>query len=187
MDYILHSDDAFTLTDFFSVDECAEQIATSEAIGYRASQINTGRGQAYDLSIRNNERVLLDDEELAHILWDRLKHYLPNSLANSASNFQPSGLNERIRYYRYKEGAYFAWHRDGPYERNPDERSKMTFMVYLNDDFVGGETDFGDFLVRPKTGDALCFEHSMMHEGRSVSSGIKYVLRADVMYTRCGT
>ena len=58
----------------------------------------------------------------------------------------------------------------------------MTFMVYLNDDFEGGETDFGDFLVTPKIGDALCFMHSSMHEGRAVSNGTKYVLRTDVMY-----
>lgn len=178
MEYVLHSDDAFTLTNFLSAEECAEQIARSEASGYEASQIDTGRGMVLDESIRNNERLLVDDEQLAQLLWNRLKDYLPSFLGN----WRPSGLNERLRYYRYREGARFAWHRDGAFERLPTERSRMTFMVYLNDAFEGGETDFGDFIVTPKTGDALCFEHSLMHEGRAVTSGTKYVLRTDVIY-----
>lgn len=180
MEYILHSDDAFTLTDFMSASECDEQIARSERSGYQAAQIDTGRGMAFDEGIRNNERVIQDDRALAQILWTRLKHYLPNRLGT----WQPSGLNERFRYYRYREGARFAWHRDGPYEQAPEQRSKMTFMVYLNDDFVGGETDFGDFLVTPNAGDALCFLHSLMHEGCEIRRGTKYVLRTDVMYVR---
>ena len=70
----------------------------------------------------------------------------------------------------------------------------MTFMIYLNEGMMGGETRFfGDmeqaFLqqrpylsVQPKEGMALVFLHSIWHEGAVVHSGQKYVLRTDVMY-----
>jgi prolyl 4-hydroxylase len=37
-------------------------------------------------------------------------------------------------------------------------------------------------VVTPKTGLALCFRHPHPHEGRAVRSGVKYVLRTDIMY-----
>ena len=61
-------------------------------------------------------------------------------------------------------------------------------MIYLNEDFDGGETNFY-FLsqepvlsVRPVRGQALVFAHWKLHEGAEVLRGRKYVLRTDVMY-----
>jgi hypothetical protein len=57
-------------------------------------------------------------------------------------------------------------------------------MVYLNEGFGGGTTAFHDFDVAatPRTGAALVFQHQLLHEGCVVTSGVKYVLRSDVMY-----
>src|SRR5207249_1948500 len=78
----------------------------------------------------------------------------------------------------------FAPHYDGAYRRSATERSELTLMVYLNNDFTGGKTAFHDFnaSATPRTGTALLFQHRLLHEGCVVTSGIKYVLRSDVMY-----
>jgi hypothetical protein len=55
-------------------------------------------------------------------------------------------------------------------------------MIYLNDNFKGGETRFNDFVVAPKKGSALVFYHYLEHEGAEVIEGIKYVLRTDIMF-----
>jgi hypothetical protein len=57
-------------------------------------------------------------------------------------------------------------------------------MVYLNDGFGGGATKFLDYEIDvvPKAGMALLFQHRILHEGAIVTSGVKYVLRSDVMY-----
>jgi prolyl 4-hydroxylase len=74
-------------------------------------------------------------------------------------------------------------HRDGSYKRNETEKSFFTFLIYLNDDFEGGETEFQDlFTIKPKTGDLLVFYHPYKHEGKLLVSGYKYALRSDVMY-----
>jgi hypothetical protein len=39
-------------------------------------------------------------------------------------------------------GQKFAPHFDGFFRRSNGERSQLTFMVYLNADFTGGETKF---------------------------------------------
>ena len=70
-------------------------------------------------------------------------------------------------------------------------------MIYLNDDFEGGSTDFKrtdevpktgmaykEFKVWPKGGMLLLFPHKLMHQGSPVTRGAKYVLRTDVMYKR---
>jgi len=97
---------------------------------------------------------------------------------------KPVGANERFRCYRYDIDQRFAPHYDGAFIRNDTERSHLTFMVYLNEGFGGGATEFHDFgiTVVPKTGMALLFQHFLLHEGCFVTSGLKYALRTDVMY-----
>ena len=55
-------------------------------------------------------------------------------------------------------------------------------MIYLHDNFEGGETTFKGISIRPKQGMALLFLHNLYHEGSEVTKGVKYVLRTDVMY-----
>ena len=101
------------------------------------------------------------------------------------------GVNELLRFYRYDPGQQFNWHQDFPFERDNGEQSYLTFMIYLNDNFEGGETSFEDsyseesfdeFQVTPRQGMALFFEHAIHHKGESVTKGRKYVLRSDIMY-----
>jgi len=90
-----------------------------------------------------------------------------------------------FRIYKYSSGQRFKMHRDGSYIRNENEKSFYTFLIYLNDDFEGGETEFENlFTVAPKKGSALVFYHPLRHEGKTLISGLKYVLRTDIMYSK---
>ena len=55
-------------------------------------------------------------------------------------------------------------------------------MIYLNDNYQGGETSFNDVIIKPKQGMALIFQHDVEHAGNPVTQGAKYVLRTDIMY-----
>ena len=92
--------------------------------------------------------------------------------------------SEGIQAQRYDVGQQFDWHYDGAFERATGERSRLTFMIYLNDDFLGGQTSFESAVVVPQTGLALFFVHQILHKGQPVHRGRKYVLRTDVMYQR---
>jgi prolyl 4-hydroxylase len=179
----LHDDDIFTVDEVLDRSECREAIARAEAIGFADAPITTSVGFVLAPEIRNNTRVMVDDHALAENLWTRVAALLP---AARPHGWSVAGLNERFRYYRYEAGQSFRWHSDGPFRRHVRERSFHTLMVYLNDDFTGGVTDFEGVSIQPRTGRALVFEHSLRHQGAAVRSGVKYVLRTDVMYRREG-
>ena len=178
--------DIFTVSEIVSAQECAEYIALSESIGYTSAPITTSRGFEMRPDIRNNDRVILDDIERSTLLWERIAPHVPASLEGRRA----IGINERLRFYRYDPGQQFAPHYDGSYRRPDGEESFLTFMIYLNEGFSGGETRFDlrypyfDVTVVPKTGMALCFLHYLRHEGAPVINGRKYVLRSDVMYNK---
>ncbi|WP_052732204.1 2OG-Fe(II) oxygenase [Hymenobacter terrenus] len=92
------------------------------------------------------------------------------------------GLNELFRFYRYQRGHQFKGHFDESYIRSEQEASYFTFMVYLNDNFQGGDITFRGLSIQPRQGMALIFLHSLYHAGSEVTQGVKYVLRSDVMY-----
>ncbi len=178
LNYFEYSSEAFALTDFLSRDECHSLIQRAENQGFDDAPINTSSGEIVTSDVRNNARVLADDPELAEALWERCKGYVAATLGG----WTAIGLNERFRFYRYDQYQVFRWHSDGRFARNEREESRYTFMIYLNDDYEGGHTDFRSFKVYPTQGMALCFHHPLSHEGAIVSRGRKYVLRTDVMY-----
>ena len=187
-------EDVFVIRGFLTPEECAGHIARSEAAGYGDAPINTFAGQVVNKAMRNNDRVMVDDPALAAELWERLRPSVPDRRGQWAA----AGLNERLRFYRYDPGQQFDWHFDGSFERSPTEVSNLTFMVYLNDGFEGGATEFnfrlmglvldGDEITRvvPEAGMALVFAHRIFHQGAPVTAGRKYVLRSDVMYRWAG-
>ncbi len=106
-----------------------------------------------------------------------------------------------MNLFRYEPGQYFAAHFDGIYKRSYMEQSQLTIMVYLNDSFTGGNTNFLDdkskphaitYPLKPETGIfnkeiflienfflgmVLIFEHDMFHEGEALVTGKKYIMR----------
>jgi predicted 2-oxoglutarate/Fe(II)-dependent dioxygenase YbiX len=182
----LDAENIFVLRDFLTPDECADFVARSEQAGYEDAPISTAAGPVMAKEYRDNARLIVDDPTLADRLWSLAAPFVPPHV----HNWDAAGLNERFRFYRYDPGQRFAPHWDGCFYRDSREQSQLTFMVYLNDDFTGGETRFYledrrlRLAVRPERGMALVFVHRQLHEGAVVEQGRKYVLRTDVMYRR---
>jgi hypothetical protein len=161
-------------------EECAGLVARIDALGPAAAPVTTAAGFVMMPDVRNNERVMFDDVALAGELFRRLDGLVPPRLFGRRA----VGVNERFRGYRYQPGQRFAPHYDGAFQRSDHECSELTFMVYLNEGFTGGATEFLDFevVVTPRVGATLLFQHQLLHEGCVVKTGVKYVLRSDVMY-----
>ncbi|MFZ6743118.1 2OG-Fe(II) oxygenase [Undibacterium sp. JH2W] len=170
----------FGIKNFITEEECERMIFSSEQMGYEEAMIQTGTGMRMYKDVRNNDRVIFDDKPLAAAIFERAKLFLPAEL----KEWTLLGLNERFRFYRYEEGQYFKWHKDGNYARNEDEVSFLTLLIYLNGDYTGGSTSFRWETIQPEKGMALVFPHMMLHQGAPVESGVKYVLRTDVMYKK---
>ncbi|HEY0685311.1 MAG TPA: 2OG-Fe(II) oxygenase [Steroidobacter sp.] len=168
----------FTISGVLTADECRQMIALADRRGWELATINAFGIARVDKDTRNNDRAIVDDVDLASRLWSRVQAFIP-----LMQNDRPAvGLNERLRFYRYTPGQRFDWHFDGSYARDNGEASQLTFMIYLNKGYKGGQTRFESVSVAGKLGMALVFEHELLHEGAEVTAGVKYVLRSDVMY-----
>lgn len=174
----------FVIHDFFTPEECERAIAFGESRGFVDAPITTDRGFVFRKDIRNNTRVMVDDPVLAGRLFERARPFLPGRIGRWGLH----GLNERFRTYRYDLGQTFRPHYDGSFSRSAEEESQLTFMVYLNDGFLGGTTEFyyddgsPKATICPRRGTALVFVHEQLHEGARIVKGRKYVLRTDVLY-----
>ncbi|KAK4052887.1 hypothetical protein OIO90_004163 [Microbotryomycetes sp. JL221] len=150
---------------------------------------------------RSNFRFQTHDVNFARSLWSNtgLDKFCQQHVPSHVKSKQPVGLNSNIRVYKYPEGSFFGPHYDDDvYDPTTKRRSEWTLLVYLtgqSDGVVGGETAFypqannktdGPRLdVDLVAGRALLHRHGhacMLHEGRKVDSGIKWVLRSDIMY-----
>lgn len=178
----------FTVDGFLTPEECRRYIQIAEEFGFEPATLTSPAGDVRVEALRNNDRVLMENAELAEELWERTAEVVPHEWEGR----EPVGLNPLFRFYRYTPGQHFEWHQDHPYERDNGEQSLLTLIVYLNEGFSGGETAFEDscsddafedFEIVPAAGLALFFLHPTMHRGNEVLKGTKYVMRTDVMYS----
>lgn len=186
--------------EFLSPAECADLVLASERRGFRSAESD------YPPSYRNNDRQVMDDETIAEWLYDRLREKaaqagLESRIVGDQTAWHLVGLNERIRFCRYRPGQQFRIHQDGVHHRGADCRSRLTFMIYLadGDTFEGGDTLFyassqaldasgreAEVIarLRPRAGSLILFDHAIWHAGDTVTRGIKHILRSDLLYVR---
>ncbi|CUF19176.1 Hypothetical protein, putative [Bodo saltans] len=139
---------------------------------------------------------------------ENAKAYPDNGLGMTGT-WRAECLNDCFRMCCYHPGGHFAPHYDADYVVDAvSYRSFKTMMIYLNDEYVGGETNFvaehslywdeerklycapketivASFKASP--GDVLLFDHKILHEGAQVQSGMKWMMRSEIMYRKCGS
>jgi prolyl 4-hydroxylase len=92
---------------------------------------------------------------------------------------------EDLQVVHYETGGYYKDHFDTDF-KSMDGQRIYTFIIALNDDYEGGETEFPilNKKFRLKTGDALFFQNlnnngsftpKALHGGRPVKSGEKWI------------
>jgi hypothetical protein len=191
-----------------SLTECQNIIAATESIGFLPDAPVRDDGSESSILAHNVYWVV--DQSFHDKLWERVRPHVPSQVAGKKAR----GINRRFRVYRYVPGAEYRCHIDGAwppsgvnpvtnayqYDSSPPEArqsSLFTFLIYLNDEFEGGETTFflpsvregvlNAYPVNPVMGSVAVFPHgeakgALLHEGTGVRRGAKYVIRTDVEY-----
>ena len=172
--------------------ECQAVIRVTEEEGYEDAE-----KYCFLYVNRINDRLMSDDPQFAQFLWERVKTFVPEQMDAFNRSWRVSTLNTRFRICRYRGGCghHFGAHCDGIYPESEDRMSLLTCMIYLNDasEFEGGFTNFLQFgtkevtlSIRPEPGLCVIFrqkeQEHCYHEGTKVMSGLKYILRTDIMY-----
>jgi prolyl 4-hydroxylase len=183
----------WTVPGLFTAAECADILAGIAGAEWLAATVNRAEGRAVDARVRDNTVAIVRDPALAGELFRRVRPHVPARMSaeiggKTRADMDAAGVFLPLRVYRYEVGQHFGLHEDQSYFGKDGEMSLLTLLVYLNDGFEGGETEFPEQqrTVAPVTGAALLFQHRVLHAGNRVSAGTKYVLRTDVLYRPAG-
>lgn len=186
--------------------ECRAIVAAGEAVNFLPDA--PLKDDTDDVSILAHNFYWVVDQDFHDSVWERVRNFVPAHVGGRLAR----GINRRFRVYRYIPGAEYRCHIDGAwppsgisattgeyqYDASEGKQSSLfTFLIYLNDDFEGGETTFflpsvkdgvlNAYPVNPVMGGVAVFPHgdakgALLHEGTGVRSGAKYVIRTDVEY-----
>ena len=199
-------DGVLTATDATKLIQLAAQKGYKVATIKGQTQTPAARQKA--LLKRNGLRCIVKAPRLADKIFDRLRPFLPARKRDEyGAEWRLLGLNECLRFLKYKPGMFFKQHPDGahPSRHAVPRRSFITLLLYLNEGYTGGHTtiwnavggQFGPWsdrpgrprtdpgiAVPPRIGMALVHDHILLHESPELRVGVKHVIRTDVMYER---
>lgn len=147
--------------------------------------INLSKNRWEDPSIRVNKpdrstyfhTFKLGDDKLIDSIFRKISSLLE----------RPIDKIKELQVNRYQVGESFPLHYD------QDGTIQYTFLIYLNDGFVGGETHFPNLVTKiiPKQGRAVCWidsvgerelEYLSLHESVMVESGEKWMMAAFIRF-----
>jgi hypothetical protein len=178
-DYEVHE-----IPNFLTSEECDRIIALSKD-KLSDSKVYSDQEDLYQSNSRQSKQCWLeDDDNLVKSISDRVK-----TITNTQNRHQ-----EHLQVVNYQAGGFFSPHYDAC-EGTTTYCSRMngsqgprylTFLIYLNDEFEGGETVFPKIKkeVKPKKGKAVIFQSvdqdgviikEALHGGKPVKNGEKWI------------
>jgi len=190
MELTKHSDFIYQYDNFFTDEECDALVNTVESSELykqnpeKKTRVRNNRSLNLSYIARFWDNNELDNTKIkeanlmAHnlILRAHQQYVNDNKLLKAYMPTYYHNLGGEYFYSYYDKSDYYDWHFDA---------SKFTehvhsYIVYLNDDFVGGDTLFltQKMRVKPKHGSVLCFtcDFYSIHKGAKVTKGTKKIL-----------
>ena len=168
--------DIMVFRGLFTPDECDFLVAVAEPT-FTASKIfiDETRAEAHPLRTSN-------DAPIHWIIEDPAIHALNRRIAAASGTRYEQA--EPLLILRYRPGQEYRKHLD--WLPGVDNQRFKTALVYLNEDYEGGETEFVQlrFKFRGRKGDAIVFRNTLddgradpltEHAGLPVISGTKYL------------
>lgn len=155
----------FTMDGLFTNEECLKWLSDIQNTSFEHTR-------PFTQSNFNNGKVI--NPETSQFIFHRIAPHLP-------SNFH-TRVVKYIFFSHIKAGQEFGIHTDtgSEYDIKNNEKSAYTVLIYLNDDFKGGTTQFytknliPTAEIHPKKGRVLMFNIDLFHQGKLVVEGDKY-------------
>jgi hypothetical protein len=155
-----------------------------ENVFFERAKINVPVTQEKTYSdIRTNSYILLtqhinDDERvlnLNNVFNELLQQVIPGYI-DIFDISEKLYVNESINLLRYQTGQEFKSHYDG----STISKRAVSPILYINDDYTGGEIEFTNFniKIKPKAGTLMVFpaNYAYTHIAHPVKTGTKYAL-----------
>ena len=191
-------DQILVIRNLFTSNLCKNYVAFLSSLPLTTTPGKPKKGEA----VRINDRFQVEDAVFANHLWTKTAlQALVSKTGTEKWGGEALGLNSNIRVYRYRPGHCFNQHYDESNrvffgtEKIP-AKTTWTLLIYLST-CGGGETVFypegsgrkgekahDPVSVEPEVGLGLLHRHGescLLHEGKEVTSGEKWVLRSDLV------
>jgi len=167
------------LPNFLTNDECDAIIEMAKREGLEKSGLYEGASDAFDERVRKSEQTWLF-QPIGNIA-ERIARIVGLPVENQ----------EAYQVVHYGRGGKYEPHYDACVynckRMNIGGPRVFTFLIYLNDDFEGGETHFPniEYTVKPEKGKAVLFRNvcdsgrilrESNHGGNPVHSGEKWII-----------
>ena len=114
-----------------------------------------------------------------------------NSLNNTKKYRDTITLSHRDFYIFHKLQTFFnfqdfsntdnmeivLWNVGSKMDLHTDKGDKLSFIIYLNDDYIGGETTIDDITIKPKIGRLVLFNNGYyLHKVNEIKTNKRYTL-----------
>lgn len=176
------SDVRIVLDDALDAATCNALVAAAEQAGFSAGGQAGGPRVVDEHGVEAASSTAIVDEPRLAL---RLYHKLGRTLPLVREQMSLVGVGARMRVLRYEAGQRTELHCDPPLRRGEHETSVYTILVFLDDEFDGGATQFdgGETSIAAQRGRVVMFDQRDPHRGAPVALGSKHVLRGEVYYT----
>ena len=158
---------------------CLSYVQQGNFLGWLPSNIS----ELNPLFARSQTIVDIDTD----LLFQAIKNSAPTRLDDMDID---SLVKKRTTCHEDTEGEYFGIHTDAPFVAHDGSAiTKLSLVLYLNDDYAGGETVFPELSleVKPESGKVLLFPPNLCHMSKPISCGVKYIVRSEVLYKLSST
>ncbi len=163
----------------FAPAECTYLIETAASVLRPSVVVDPHTGEQVPNPVRTSQAAafpFVDENPAIHALNRRL----------AAASGTDVRAGEPLQILRYAPGQQYREHSDALPGVAPSQQRVLTFLVYLDEDYEGGETAFPalGMQVRGRRGDGLLFRNASeagvpdplaVHSGLPVTSGVKHL------------
>jgi hypothetical protein len=168
------SEDIYGLQ-LLGLEECDRLTALAQGLHYDKSELIRGHAEGY----RTSKDIFIDS--LGNEVSNAFARYampLLNHLTAAVWNWEFNQFSD-LTILKYEVGDYYKEHVDAS-EANLCSRRHLSFLIYLSDNFEGGQTNFRrqNICVKPHRGFAVVFPSGITHPHESlvVTAGVKYAI-----------
>jgi len=125
----------FIIRKLFSDVESCYLLNEAEKFGYGVTP--------YPKAYRGNLRLTAFDQTLSNLVWQRISPFVPMTVEENGLIYKATGLNYCWRLAKYFPGDRFCSHVDTCFrDYKTNQKSMFTVNIYMNHDFIGGNTLF---------------------------------------------
>ena len=171
------------ISNFLNKEECDYLINIIKKNNHKSKVVGAEGNSVYEESRTSSTSNLSTNDEIVNKIHNRIANFLGYTIDKG----------ESLQGQMYEPGQYFKPHNDAFGENSYKKHCLYsgnrtdTLMIYLNDDFTGGQTNFPKLnkKIQPETGKAVTWKNLdenkkpldvALHEGCEVESGVKYII-----------